>query len=31
MFTLDGKPVTYAVMVERSIMDLTSLLNIWNS
>ena len=29
MFTSDGKSHTYAVLVERDIMDLNSLLNTW--
>ena len=31
MFTQDGKPVSYAVIIERPAMDLVSLLQIWNS
>lgn len=30
MFTKEGKPHTYAVLVERDVMDLSSLLDIWN-
>ncbi|CDW71572.1 UNKNOWN [Stylonychia lemnae] len=31
MFTLDGKPITYAVIVDRPVMDLNSIRQIWNS